>query len=66
MTGRQVNAGGWILGLAMMLVAFNLRPALSTVGPLLGLIRETTGLSAAGAATLTTLKRIWLRAREDA
>jgi len=54
-TARQVNAGGWILGLAMMLIAFNLRPALSTVGPLLGLIRETTGLSAAGAATLTTL-----------
>ena len=38
-----------------MLVAFNLRPALSTVGPLLGSIRDTTGLSAAGAAVLTTL-----------
>ncbi|MBE7245160.1 MAG: MFS transporter [Actinomycetospora chiangmaiensis] len=39
----------------MMMVAFNLRPALSTVGPLLAQIRETTGLSTAGAATLTTL-----------
>ena len=43
------------LGLAMMLVAFNLRPALSTVGPLLGLIRDSTGLTPAGAACLTTL-----------
>lgn len=55
MTARQIAAGSFVLGLAMMLVAFNLRPALSTVGPLLGLIRETTGLTAAGAATLTTL-----------
>lgn len=47
--------GRFVLGLALMLVAFNLRPALSTVGPLLGLIRETTGLTAAGAAFLTTL-----------
>lgn len=47
--------GRFLLGLALMLVAFNLRPALSTVGPLLGLIRETTGLTAAGAAVLTTL-----------
>jgi CP family cyanate transporter-like MFS transporter len=39
----------------MMLVAFNLRPALSTVGPLLGQIRASTGLTAAGAAVLTTL-----------
>ncbi|MFC6790462.1 CynX/NimT family MFS transporter [Methylobacterium komagatae] len=54
-TGRRVGVGGFVLGLAMMLVAFNLRPALSTVGPLLGLIRETTGLTAGGAATLTTL-----------
>ncbi|MCJ2013815.1 MFS transporter [Methylobacterium sp. J-076] len=55
MTKPRAAMGGWVLGLAMMLVAFNLRPALSTVGPLLGQIRETTGLTAAGAATLTTL-----------
>ncbi len=46
---------GPILGLAMMLVAFNLRPALSTVGPLLAQIREATGLSTTAAAILTTL-----------
>ncbi|WP_370693812.1 MFS transporter [Methylobacterium sp. NEAU K] len=38
-----------------MLVAFNLRPALSTIGPLLATIRDSTGLSAGGAAILTTL-----------
>ncbi|MFX4740534.1 MFS transporter, partial [Acinetobacter baumannii] len=38
-----------------MLVAFNLRPALSTVGPLLATIRDGTGLGAGGAAILTTL-----------
>ncbi len=46
---------GLVLGVAMMLVAFNLRPALSTVGPLLGEIRASTGLTTAGAAALTTL-----------
>ena len=44
-----------LLGLALMLVAFNLRPALSTIGPLLATIRDSTGLSAGGAALLTTL-----------
>jgi CP family cyanate transporter-like MFS transporter len=39
----------------MMLVAFNLRPALTSVGPLLIEIRAATGLSASGAALLTTL-----------
>lgn len=44
-----------LLTFGLMAVAFNLRPALSTVGPLLSSIREATGLSAAGAAVLTTL-----------
>lgn len=43
------------IGLGAMLVAFNLRPALTSVGPLLTGIREDIGLSAAGAAWLTTL-----------
>ncbi|MDP4022398.1 MFS transporter [Methylobacterium sp. NEAU 140] len=60
MTGGRAAPGRLVLGLALMLVAFNLRPALSTVGPLLGQIRETTGLSAAGAAALTTLPVICL------
>ena len=44
-----------LLGLGIMLVAFNMRPALTTVGPLLERIRGETGLTAAGAALLTTL-----------
>ncbi len=44
-----------LLALALMLVAFNLRPALSSVGPLLATIRDGTGLGAGGAAILTTL-----------
>ncbi|HEX8416339.1 MAG TPA: MFS transporter [Methylobacterium sp.] len=44
-----------LVGLGMMLIAFNLRPALTSVGPLLTDIRAETGLSAAGAALLTTL-----------
>ncbi|MCJ2047949.1 MFS transporter [Methylobacterium sp. J-078] len=44
-----------LLGLGIMLVAFNMRPALTTVGPLLERIRAETGLTAAGVAFLTTL-----------
>jgi MFS transporter, CP family, cyanate transporter len=44
-----------LLALTIVLVAINLRPALSGVGPLLAAIRSTTGLSAAGAGGLTTL-----------
>ncbi|GJE15892.1 MFS transporter [Methylobacterium marchantiae] len=44
-----------LVGLGMMLVAFNMRPALTTVGPLLEAIRKDTGLTASGAAFLTTL-----------
>jgi CP family cyanate transporter-like MFS transporter len=55
MSPERTAPGRIVLGLALMLVAFNLRPALSTVGPLLATIRESTGLSAGGAAILTTL-----------
>lgn len=55
MSPERMAPGRIVLGLALMLVAFNLRPALSTVGPLLATIRESTGLSAGGAAILTTL-----------
>lgn len=44
-----------LIGAAAMLVAFNLRPALTSIGPLLTGISAQTGLSAAGAAVLTTL-----------
>ncbi len=44
-----------LIGLAVMVVAFNLRPAITSVGPLLTGIVAQTGLSATGAAVLTTL-----------
>lgn len=56
MTGLRERGGRPILvGLGIVLVAFNMRPALTTVGPLLDRIRAETGMSAAGAAFLTTL-----------
>ncbi|GJD60726.1 CynX/NimT family MFS transporter [Methylobacterium frigidaeris] len=44
-----------LIGLGLMLVAFNLRPALSSIGPLLPGIRAETGLSGALAGALVTV-----------
>jgi len=44
----------WLL-VGVVAFAANLRPAIAAVSPLLGSIRHTTGLSAAGAGLLTTL-----------
>lgn len=44
-----------LLGGAMVLLAFNLRPAAAAVGPLVHRIREDTGLSGTGAGLLTAL-----------
>ena len=44
----------WSIAL-IVLVALNLRPAITTVGPLLNGIRADLGLSSAGAGALTTL-----------
>ncbi|GJD68684.1 MFS transporter [Methylobacterium gnaphalii] len=44
-----------LVGLAVTLVAFNLRPALTSVGPLLTQIVAETGCSATTATALTTL-----------
>ena len=55
MSAEPAGSRRILLALALMLVAFNLRPALSTVGPLLATIRDGTGLGAGGAAILTTL-----------
>lgn len=48
-------ASHWYLILALFLVGINLRPALSSVAPVLAAIRDGTGLSSAGAGLLTTL-----------
>ncbi|UXY14461.1 MFS transporter [Chitiniphilus purpureus] len=52
-TTRPVNRAWLVAG--MLLVGLNLRPALSSVAPVLGAIREQAGLDAAGAGLLTTL-----------
>ena len=45
----------WLLLLGLVLVALNLRPALSSMAPLLGEVSDSLGLSAAQAGLLTTL-----------
>ena len=44
-----------LLAISILLVAANLRPAASSVGPLIHLIRSSTDLSSAGAGVLLTL-----------
>ena len=48
-------AGGALLVAAVILTALNLRPAITSVGPLLGDMREALGVSATWAGVLTTL-----------
>ncbi|MFQ6573380.1 CynX/NimT family MFS transporter [Pseudomonas sp. UM16] len=45
----------WLLLVGLVLVALNLRPALSSLAPLLGLVSDSLGLSASQAGLLTTL-----------
>ncbi|TFV54431.1 MFS transporter [Mycobacterium sp. PS03-16] len=53
-TGERV-AGGVLLTVAVVLTALNLRPAITSVGPLLGEMRGSLGASATWAGVLTTL-----------
>ncbi|MBS7469921.1 CynX/NimT family MFS transporter [Pseudomonas syringae] len=45
----------WLLLLGLVLVALNLRPALSSIAPLLDTVSDSLGMSAAEAGLLTTL-----------
>ncbi|WP_025994647.1 CynX/NimT family MFS transporter [Pseudomonas viridiflava] len=45
----------WLLLLGLVLVALNLRPALSSIAPLLNSVSDSLGMSAAEAGLLTTL-----------
>ncbi len=56
-TGTEPGArsGRVAAALVIALVAFNLRPALTSIGPVLPEIMHDTGLAAAGASLLTTL-----------
>jgi len=53
-----MNSSRWgklLLFLGIIFVSFNLRPAITSVGPLIGLIREDTGISNSLAGLITTL-----------
>src|SRR3989344_917780 len=50
----------WLLLLGLILVALNLRPALSSMAPLLSEVSKSLGLSAAQAGLLTTLPGLFL------
>ncbi|MEO6681703.1 MAG: MFS transporter [Ginsengibacter sp.] len=54
-TDHSTSAGNVFLIAGILLVAINLRPALATVGPLIGQIRTATGLSNSMLGLLTTL-----------
>jgi CP family cyanate transporter-like MFS transporter len=49
------RSGVWLLGASLVLIAFNLRAAVSSIGPVLRDIIAHAGLSATGASVLTTL-----------
>lgn len=52
---HTVRAGQLLLALAVVLVALNLRPAITSVGPVLGQARDALGATATWAGVLTTL-----------
>jgi CP family cyanate transporter-like MFS transporter len=49
-----VSPNRWPVAVAVVLIAFNLRPAFSSIAPVLNEIMADTGLTAAGASVLTT------------
>jgi CP family cyanate transporter-like MFS transporter len=51
--GRRT--AGWLVAAGVLLVALNLRPAVSSVGPLLGQVQAGLGMSGAVAGVVTTL-----------
>jgi MFS transporter, CP family, cyanate transporter len=54
-TSQPLYLQPWFLFLGIMLVAFNLRPSITAVGPLIPMIREDLELSNGWAGFLTTL-----------
>lgn len=50
-----LHGSTWLLLVGLVMVALNLRPALSSLAPMLNMVRDATGLSASGAGLLTTL-----------
>ena len=55
---KEVKSGRYLLIAGILFIAFNLRPALASVGPLVSHIRNSTGLSNSMLGLLTTLPLI--------
>ncbi|MBB6451213.1 CP family cyanate transporter-like MFS transporter [Geomicrobium halophilum] len=51
---RLLNPNTWII-IAIVLIAFNLRPAITGVGPLVGMVRDELQLTSGQAGMITTL-----------
>ena len=54
------RAGPVLVGAAVLLLAFNLRPAVTSLGAVLDEVRDALGLSATAAGVLTTLPVVCL------
>lgn len=54
-TTAKMDSKNLLLMAGIIFVAFNLRPAITSVGPLIGAIRDETGISNGAAGLLTTL-----------
>lgn len=50
----RTRSGRWAVAVVVVLIAFNLRPAFSSIAPVLNEIMADTGLTATGASVLTT------------
>jgi CP family cyanate transporter-like MFS transporter len=57
-TTTDTRGRRFLLGAGLLLVSLNLRPSMSALSPVLGAVRRSTGLSAAGAGLLTTMPLI--------
>ncbi|WP_280668945.1 MULTISPECIES: CynX/NimT family MFS transporter [unclassified Kitasatospora] len=55
---RHARALGWLLAAAIALAAFNLRPVVTSLGPLLERVRADLGMSAAVAGLLTAVPSV--------
>ncbi len=53
--GGRVSGGRLMLGAALLLASFNLRPAVTSLGPVLPEVMRSTGLTVASVSVLTTL-----------
>lgn len=53
--GPASGGGRLVLGTALLLASFNLRPAVTSLGPVLPEVMRSTGMAVAAASVLTTL-----------